>query len=683
MAHHWRISIRSKILLVLSAVVIAAVALYLYLASRIFFEDKTLLIYELNQTNVRTLAAESEAQLSRISDLLRLTGEVGWNSTLFSSEDRGILRVGTLTKDVSGQVGVKILGNAVQPLHLFSKDESWLNETRKAYPIPFERVLQEGMWVKNVTLPGGDSPPIMTLAIRLQADRVAFADVMLDRLGGAFERRGIAQSYMADSEGFALAHSDPETVRRVASLSSDPLIRAALQSKVRSELKRLGDGEEAVLGSFYRLASGRVIVASRVAEREAFSAARVLVQRSLLYALVVITAAFLVSLFFSHSITAPILRLVEGTRRIAQGDFSREVPVTSRDELAILAQSFNSMIGDLRDSRAQIEEYSRGLEMKVAERTAKLEAQNIAIHEAQEALVRTTRLASVGEIAGRAAHEVLNPLTNISTRLEKIQTQRVPQGESDFQLMGEIVAGWTSELAKQGTDGLWQALLAPSGTTPGKSLLEEDLENLDSIFRDGKARLGTEREDLAFLMRESGRINKIVNGMRSLTRMSGQRKRLEISAFLDEAIRTFSDLFHKSGFGIEKVLPGGSDLALMADPDELLQVVGNLIRNSLQAFEAARSQVDADFQFRLRIEAIAQSGRIEIRVMDNGPGVAPEDAARIFDPSFTTKSPEDGTGLGLSICRRFVRAWGGEVVLESSSPFKTTVFKIDLPEVTS
>ena len=44
--------------------------------------------------------------------------------------------------------------------------------------------------------------------------------------------------------------------------------------------------------------------------------------------------------------------------------------------------------------------------------------------------------------------------------------------------------------------------------------------------------------------------------------------------------------------------------------------------------------------------------------------------------------PEEGTGLGLSICRRFVRAWEGEIVLESSSPFKTTVFMIDLPEVT-
>src|SRR5579885_1667592 len=74
MTSQWRISIRSKILLVLSAVVVSAVALYLYLASKIFYEDKTLLIYELNQTNVKTLGSDVETQLKSIIDNLRIWG---------------------------------------------------------------------------------------------------------------------------------------------------------------------------------------------------------------------------------------------------------------------------------------------------------------------------------------------------------------------------------------------------------------------------------------------------------------------------------------------------------------------------------------------------------------------------------------------------------------------------------
>ena len=113
--------------------------------------------------------------------------------------------------------------------------------------------------------------------------------------------------------------------------------------------------------------------------------------------------------------------------------FHEPVRVNSRDEMALLATSFNKMTVDLRSSRAEIEEYSRTLEKKVADRTAKLEAQNVAIRETQEALVRTTRLASVGEVAGRAAHEVLNPLTNIMARLEKIRLQGRATGQPGFE----------------------------------------------------------------------------------------------------------------------------------------------------------------------------------------------------------------------------------------------------------
>src|ERR1700757_832158 len=98
----WKISIRSKILVVLSTVVILAVALYLYLASRIFFEDKTLLIYELNQTNVQTLGSDVETYLKRVIDKLRTVAVLGASSQqdlnrvlpTVIEEDEGFLRIG-------------------------------------------------------------------------------------------------------------------------------------------------------------------------------------------------------------------------------------------------------------------------------------------------------------------------------------------------------------------------------------------------------------------------------------------------------------------------------------------------------------------------------------------------------------------------------------------------------------
>src|SRR4051812_4452189 len=111
MAFRWYFSIRTKILLVLVAVVVPAVGLYLGLASRISFQDKTLLIYELNQTSVRTLGDSVEARMGRVFDKLRAIGRAASSakSSQFAREylkgDRELVRVGLLTSDPNSANG--------------------------------------------------------------------------------------------------------------------------------------------------------------------------------------------------------------------------------------------------------------------------------------------------------------------------------------------------------------------------------------------------------------------------------------------------------------------------------------------------------------------------------------------------------------------------------------------------
>src|SRR4029078_7443712 len=150
------------------------------------------------------------------------------------------------------------------------------------------------------------------------------------------------------------------------------------------------------------------------------------------------------------------------THRVARVEFENKISVSSHDELAVLASSFNSMTEDLRVSRDQIQEYSRDLEKKVKDRTARLEASNIAIKEAQEALVRTTRLASVGEIAGRAAHEVLNPLTSLLTRAGLMQKRVTGDYQNQLTLLKEIREAWKTDFSQGGFEKLVQNWQAPS-----------------------------------------------------------------------------------------------------------------------------------------------------------------------------------------------------------------------------
>jgi len=681
------ISIRSKILFVLIAMLVSAVGLYLYLASRIFLEDKKLLVYELNQTNVRTLGQEVETDFKRIIDQLEVAAALHRQNTENGSEvlsklvsdDEGFLRIALVDQTVDQAMQTTVLGSWPKSLELVGKDVSYLDRLRKVVPIPFEKVLKEGVWVRNATLPaenGDENPAIFTLATRVNDHEIAYADLKLDSILPSFARNGLAQTYLMDSEGFALADSNPQKVASPTDLKSDPLMASAAQSKLRSELKSYRDGDIEYLGSFFRLDLGHLVVASKIQADEAFAAAQVLWKKSLLYGLIVITAAFMIALFLSHSLTTPIRRMVEATRRIASGDFNVVLPVKTGDELAYLSASFNSMNANLKSSREQIEEYSRDLEKKVAERTVQLEEQNVAIKEAQEALIRTTRLASVGEVAGRAAHEVLNPLTSILTRIEKLQTQLRTEEREDLSLFGEIISAWQKALSEGGQSALLQELSTPSQAKPGKTLLEEDLENLSALAADFGKRQSHRQEDLDFLVKESQRITKIVNGMRQLTRVSGARRVVPAHSALQDAIATMKDVLSKHRITVETRFTEGQPM-IQVDPDELLQVMSNLMRNAMQAFQ---NSAEAAKKITVSTEVDRTRDLLQIRFADNGPGIAPEHQAQIFEPTFTTKSIEEGTGLGLAICRRFLRSYDGEITLERSVPGET-VFLIELPEV--
>ncbi len=684
--------------------VIAAVVAYLYLASRVFYEDKTVLVYEFNQNNVRTLASDVRADFKRILDKLKLiaafsnvgearpqTPEAASFTAAFAGEDE-IVRVAVLQKSSASATPARTF-TKIWPayLELYQKDSAYLDHMREAIPIPFDQVVAKGLWVRNTTLSEDKSPPLMTIATVLDTGEanmktVIYADVRLDRMLEATGSGGMARTYVVDSDGHLLASNDQAQVLAAPDLSADPLVRTGLASKVRSEVHRFDDGGKSYLGSYFQTGMGGVLVASRVETGVVFAAAERLIRKSLLFALMVITAAFLVALFFSHVLTKPIHNMLDATHRIAKGDFTSLIKISSRDELATLANSFNMMTSDLRVSRDRIEEYSRDLEKKVVDRTARLEASNVAIKEAQEALVRTTRLASVGEIAGRAAHEVLNPLTNVTARLEKMQTLNAKADFDDTNLLGEIAAAWLKELKAGGISALVRTLITPSTAHPGKTLLEEDIMNLNAVATDLGSRLDSRKTDLDFLLKESGRISKIVNGMRQLTRVSGNRRVVPVHKILTDTLATMTDVLRKSGIETATALSGES-VSVLADSDELIQVFSNLIRNSMQAIEGARIAGKAvGSPARVWIEtAVTQDAlprKIRIRICDNGPGIAEQDWSRVFDASFTTKSAEEGTGLGLSIARRFIRALDGEIIVEKSIAGVETAFLIELPENT-
>jgi two-component system NtrC family sensor kinase len=350
------------------------------------------------------------------------------------------------------------------------------------------------------------------------------------------------------------------------------------------------------------------------------------------------------SFLLSRVLVKPIKDLVRLTQKINEGDLSQQIEETSKNEIGQLIGSFNRMIEKLRENQESLENYLESLE-----------STNKQLKQAQEELIRTEKLASIGRFAAGVAHEVGNPL-------------------------GAIL-GYTSILQKEGMSR------------------EESKDYLKRIEK------------------EIERINKIVRELLDFARPSKfEIREVEINKIIEGTLSFLS--YQKNFKNIQTQLDLQSDLPLIkGDESQLSQVLINIILNAIDAMtnggaltiqtkthivenlNADRLQrnyprrrkndpKESDYSRMRKMDPLAvlfkkftEGDRlVKIRISDTGIGIKNEDLENIFDPFFTTKAPDKGTGLGLSISLRIVESLGGEIRVESEEG-KGTSFEIYFPAV--
>lgn len=669
----------------MSVLLVACLVVYLLIAVEVFKTDKTELVFDLNRSMVSNLSTELETEFSAVSDKLRLYAILSVNSSALTQsefifgENSSVVYASLHRQNQNGNF--KSFTNQ-KYLETYGLDKDFFDKTLpKARLIPFAEILKNGEHFWNASIEGGvpligyGRNVIIENSKGLPTEHLAVISyIKLDKILKVLSFVKLSEILVVDQEGRTLIHSDFNVMKDIKDVKNSPLFKTAIESKINISVTSLKDEGGEFLGAFAKTYQSKIYVLAKASESHAFSAVYELVSRSISFALVVVTLSLLFAFLLSRSLTRPISILVEGMEKVSGGDLSTRIEVNSKDETQVLASSFNKMISDLKQSRNELEEINRALDTKVKERTLQLKIQNQAVKEAQEALLKTTRLASAGEIAGRAAHEVLNPLTGILTRLSAMEKKTQAQIAPQINLLKDIVESWDRDYKSGGFDQLKTAWESPSEVDNNWNLWQEDIHNLNQIqqnFADVSNRFD---EDTKFLIQESRRIGKIINGMRTLSRLNSDIKTYSAQKLLTDCRNIMADLFMQEDTEIKEDYEVTFD-EVNIDRDEFIQAVTNLMRNSLQAMP----QAPPNHKYFLKLQTKVENNQVCIFISDNGCGVREEYQKILFEKQFTTKSADEGTGLGLGISRRFIRAHGGDIEFVKSSAFVETVFKIILP----
>jgi two-component system phosphate regulon sensor histidine kinase PhoR len=186
---------------------------------------------------------------------------------------------------------------------------------------------------------------------------------------------------------------------------------------------------------------------------------------------------------------------------------------------------------------------------------------------------------------------------------------------------------------------------------------------VETLVEDPMPNPETTREFLGVILKNATRMNRLTEDLLALASVESPdykvtRQPTRASAMLQDAIESLGGIVVDSNVELESA--GGPDVLVMADPDAMNQVFGNLIENALKYAKAGR---------RIRVGAKLLDSEVEFTVQDFGPGIASEHLGRIFERFYRVdkaRSRESGgTGLGLAIVKHIVQAHGGRIWAES------------------
>jgi len=342
---------------------------------------------------------------------------------------------------------------------------------------------------------------------------------------------------------------------------------------------------------------------------------------------------------FSKLVVKPVQALVQTAESFQEGDIIPDVSAGEQNELGKLSQALNAMLQRLAENKEELRQHITSLEQA-----------NLELQRAQQEVIFSEKLASVGRLAAGIAHEIGNPIG--------------------------IVLGYLELLQRKDTD--------------------ED-ERMELV-----GRMGTEIQ----------RVNQTIRQLLDFSRpSSSEREAISVHPLIRETLDVLDHQLRQKDIEVILELEAQADI-VFANADQLKQVFLNLMVNAADAMEGTsdrpqggelhvrtrafsggslirgnsgpkplRRRTDpatADYSHLRRSRGTAGESWLQIQFADTGVGIPKENQKRVFDPFYTTKEVGKGTGLGLSVSIQIIETLGGRMEL-SSNPGEETSVTIRLP----
>jgi two-component system phosphate regulon sensor histidine kinase PhoR len=412
----------------------------------------------------------------------------------------------------------------------------------------------------------------------------------------------------------------------------------------------------------------------RLVEKSAGETFHLLAHEALWSGFIALVVALPLAAWVAGRISARLDRVVAFARRVADGDLSARLAQPGDDELSAMEAALDQTAERLGRSFAEIE--SRRQELA----TMLDSMQEAVVAITPEGIVRWSN-AVMRRIAGTQIHPG-RPLIHSVRDPDVLACVRgaLDNGEVRFGRASSLAPGRIFEInaAPLPSGGALVVLHDVTAIETAEKSRRDFIANVshelrtpltsiqgyvETLIEDRHPRPETTREFLGVILKNATRMNRLTEDLLALASIESPDYKLALqptraSALLEDAIESLGGIVADSKVELES--SGAPDAQVLADPDAMNQVFGNLIENSVKYAKAGK---------RIRVGARLLAGEVEFTVEDFGPGIASEHLGRIFERFYRidkARSRESGgTGLGLAIVKHIVHVHGGRLWAES------------------